>query len=357
MTAAPTPATQVPQPLLLDLHPDDYPLPGFRRRQLLEWVYQHGVGDFGQMHTLPAELRSELERGWRLNPFTDIETFRSDDGSVKYLFTLPDGRQMEAVYMPYLDRKTICVSTMVGCPARCAFCATGAMGFGRNLTPGEIVGQILAVAGGEGIEPREIRNLVFMGMGEAMLNYDNTMQAARILLHPQALGMSKRRVTLSTVGIAKGIRRLAEEDDLGIKLAISLHAPDEETRQQIIPTGGANSIDEIMQAARDYQSKTGRRITMEYTMLRGINDHLWQAELLAERLEGLVSHVNLIPMNPWPGSNFVSSTEEQIQAFYDLLEDRGVDVSVRRSRGKDAGAACGQLALKRPGAAQGHAGV
>lgn len=340
-------------PLLLDLHPDQYPLEGFRRNQLLSWVFEQGAGTFGAMTNLPAEMRAQLGQDYHLNPFREIETVRSHDGSVKYLFTLFDGRQMEAVYMPYLDRKTICVSTMVGCPAKCSFCATGAMGFGRNLTPGEIVGQVLAVAGGEGIAPREIRNLVFMGMGEAMLNYDYTMQAARILLHPQALGMSKRRITLSTVGIAKGIRRLAEEDSLGIKLAISLHAPDEATRQKIIPTGAVNSIAEIMSAARDYQAVTGRRITMEYTMLRGLNDHLWQAELLADLLRGLVSHVNLIPMNPWDGSGFESSTEDQIQAFYDTLQSRGVEVSVRRSRGKDAGAACGQLALKRPKAAIG----
>ncbi|EYB67455.1 ribosomal RNA large subunit methyltransferase N [Deinococcus phoenicis] len=339
--------------LLLDLHPDQYPLDGFRRRQLLEWVFVQGVGTFDAMTNLPADVRADLAARFTMNPFREIETVRSADGSVKYLFTLHDGRQMEAVYMPYLDRKTICVSTMVGCPAKCAFCATGAMGFGRNLTPGEIVGQILAVAGGEGLAPRELRNLVFMGMGEPLLNYDHTMQAARILLHPQALGMSKRRVTLSTVGLPKGIRRLAAEDDLGIKLAISLHAPDEETRQRIIPTGHRNSIAEIMASAREYQAVTGRRVTFEYSMLRGVNDHLWQAEELAGLLRGLVSHVNLIPMNPWDGSGFESSTEEEIQAFYDALEARGVDVSVRRSRGKDAGAACGQLALKRPGAAAG----
>ncbi|CAM4455115.1 23S rRNA (adenine(2503)-C(2))-methyltransferase RlmN [Deinococcus marmoris] len=340
--------------LLLDLHPDAYPLEGFRRTQLLEWVYVQGAGTFDGMSNLPAELRAELTGQYHLNPFREIETVRSADGSVKYLFTLQDGRQMEAVYMPYLDRKTVCVSTMVGCPAKCSFCATGAMGFGRNLTPGEIVGQVLAVAGGEGLAPRELRNLVFMGMGEAMLNYDHTMAAARILLHPQALGMSKRRITLSTVGIAKGITRLAAEDDLGLKLAISLHAPDEETRQRIIPTGAANSIAEIMAAAREYQGVTGRRITFEYTMLRGVNDAVWQAELLADLLRGLVSHVNLIPMNPWDGSGFQSTSEADIQNFYDTLEARGVDVSVRRSRGKDAGAACGQLALKRPGAVGGY---
>ncbi|CAM3276129.1 23S rRNA (adenine(2503)-C(2))-methyltransferase RlmN [Deinococcus saxicola] len=340
--------------LLLDLHPDAYPLESWRRTQLLEWVYVQGVGTFDGMSNLPAELRAELTEQYHLNPFREIETLRSADGSVKYLFTLQDGRQMEAVYMPYLDRKTVCVSTMVGCPARCSFCATGAMGFGRNLTPGEIVGQVLAVAGGEGLAPRELRNLVFMGMGEAMLNYDHTMAAARILLHPQALGMSKRRITLSTVGIARGITRLAAEDDLGLKLAISLHAPDEETRQRIIPTGAANSIAEIMAAAREYQGVTGRRITFEYTMLRGVNDAVWQAELLADLLRGLVSHVNLIPMNPWDGSGFQSTSEADIQSFYDTLEARGVDVSVRRSRGKDAGAACGQLALKRPGAVSGN---
>ncbi|WP_019008123.1 23S rRNA (adenine(2503)-C(2))-methyltransferase RlmN [Deinococcus aquatilis] len=339
--------------LLLDLHPDAYPLEGFRKRQLLEWVFVQGAGSFEAMTNLPADLRAELAGEFALNPFREIETVRSTDGSVKYLFTLHDGRQMEAVYMPYLDRRTICVSTMVGCPAKCAFCATGAMGFGRNLTPGEIVGQVLAVAGGEGIAPRELRNLVFMGMGEPLLNYDHTMLAARILLHPQALGMSKRRVTLSTVGLPKGIRRLAAEDDLGIKLAISLHAPDEETRQRIIPTGHRNSIAEIMASAREYQAVTGRRVTFEYSMLRGVNDQLWQARELASLLRGLVSHVNLIPMNPWDGSGFESSTEEEIQAFYDELEARGVDVSVRRSRGKDAGAACGQLALKRPDAVTG----
>ncbi|PYE56376.1 23S rRNA m(2)A-2503 methyltransferase [Deinococcus yavapaiensis KR-236] len=336
--------------LLLDLHPDAYPLEGYRRRQLLSWVFEHGVSKFSDMTNLPAKLRAELAETYSLDPFLSFETVESTDGSVKYLFTLPDLKQMEAVYMPYLDRKTICVSTMVGCPAKCAFCATGAMGFGRNLTAGEIVGQVLAVARHQAMSPREIRNLVFMGMGEPLLNYDNVMTASRILLHEHALGMSKRRVTLSTVGLPKKIRQLAKEDDLGLKLAISLHAPDEETRQRIIPTGHANSIAEIMAAAREYQSVTGRRVTFEYAMLRGVNDRLWQADLLADLLTGLVSHVNLIPMNPWNGSGFEESTEEQLQAFYDRLEERGVEVSVRRSRGRDAGAACGQLALNRPDA-------
>lgn len=337
-------------PLLLDLHPDHYPLEGYRRRQLLDWVYDKGVESFAAMSNLPAEMRAELAEGFSLNPFLATETSVSADGSVKYLFTLHDGQQMEAVYMPYEDRKTVCVSCMVGCPAKCAFCATGAMGFGRNLTAGEIVGQVLAVARGAGISPREIRNLVFMGMGEPLLNYDATMLASRILLHPQALGMSRRRVTLSTVGLPRGIRKLAQEDDLGLKLAISLHAPDEETRHRIIPTAHRNTIAEIMASAREYQAVTGRRLTFEYSMLSGVNDAPWQAERLAELLSGLVAHVNLIPMNPWDGSGFSASSEAAIQTFYDLLSARGVPVSVRRSRGRDAGAACGQLALKRPAA-------
>ena len=342
--------------LLLDLHPDAYPLEGYRRRQLLEWIFVHGAGSFEAMTNLPAPLRAVLSAEYTLEPFKATETFESTDGSVKYLFTLPDNRQMEAVYMPYQDRRTICVSTMVGCPAKCAFCATGALGFGRNLSAGEVVGQILAVARHQRLSPRELRNLVFMGMGEPLLNYDATILSARILLHPQALGMSKRRITLSTVGLPRGIRRLAQEDELGLKLAISLHAPDEETRRRIIPTSYANTIAEIMASAREYQAVTGRRVTFEYAMLAGVNDALWQAEALAELLRGLVAHVNLIPMNPWEGSGFTESSESQLQAFYDTLAGRGVEVSVRRSRGRDAGAACGQLALKHPEAVQSEAG-
>lgn len=335
---------------LLDLHPERYPLGGYRRRQLLEWVFEHGAADFGVMTSLPRGLREELAARYRPSGLRSAEAIPSADGSVKYLFTLLDGSQMEAVYMPYPDRRTVCVSTMVGCPAGCAFCATGRMGFGRNLTPGEVVEQVLAIARHQRLRPREIRNLVFMGMGEPLLNYDGTLAAARILLHPDALGMSARRVTLSTVGLPDKIVRLARED-VTVKLAISLHAPDEETRRAIIPTAHAHSIEAILDAAREYQSASGRRVTFEYAMLAGVNDRPWQAELLADRLRGLVAHVNLIPMNPWDGSGFRASSEATLQAFVDALERRGVPVSVRRSRGRDAGAACGQLALKRPGPA------
>ncbi|MFN8509019.1 MAG: 23S rRNA (adenine(2503)-C(2))-methyltransferase RlmN [Deinococcaceae bacterium] len=340
-------STQKPLPLLLDLQPQDFPLEGYRKKQLLEWIYKKGAETFDAMTNLPLELRATLATQYTLHPFSAAQTHASRDGSVKYLFTLNDGKQMEAVYMPYADRRTICISTMVGCPAGCQFCATGRMGFGRNLTAGEMVGQVLYVARTQGIPPGDIRNLVFMGMGEPLLNYANTMDATRLLLSKAALGMSSRRVTLSTVGLAKGIRKMATED-VQVKLAISLHAPDEETRRRLIPTAAANEIEEIIEAAKSYQDLTGRRITFEYSMLKGINDHLWQADLLADRLKGLISHVNLIPMNPWPGSGFEESTEQDIQAFFDRLQWHGLDVSVRRSRGRDAGAACGQLALQVP---------
>jgi len=333
--------------LLLDELPQNYPLEGYRRKQVLEWVFKRGILSFEEMSNLPRELRASLEDEYTLEPFIKSEVFHSRDDSTKYLLTLNGGMQMEAVYMPYLDRKTICISTMVGCPAGCKFCATGSMGFGRNLSVGEIVGQILHVARAENIAPQEIRNLVFMGMGEPLLNYENSMNASRIMLSSEALNMSARRVTLSTVGLAKGIRKMALED-VNVKLAISLHAPDEDTRRALIPTAAANNIDDIMDAALEYQAVTGRRITFEYSMLSGVNDNLWQADLLADRLEKLISHVNLIPMNPWEGSGFQESTEAALQAFYDHLENRGIPVSVRRSRGRDAGAACGQLALKRP---------
>ena len=225
------------------------------------------------------------------------------------------------------------------------------MGFGRNLTPGEVIGQVLEAARARGIAPREIRNLVFMGMGEPLLNYDNTLEAARIMLHEDALGMSSRRVTLSTVGLPDKIVRLASEDVV-VKLAISLHAPDEETRRAIIPTAHAHSIESIIQAAHEYQARSRRRVTFEYAMLDGVNDAVWQAELMADLLRGLIAHVNLIPMNQWDDSGFRGSSKTQIQKFVDALEARGVPVSVRRSRGRDAGAACGQLALKRPNADQ-----
>ena len=337
---------------LLDAKVSELPVPPgnqqYRRAQLAQWLYVHGATGFGEMTNLPASWREELAREWQIDPFAQVERFPSRDGSVRYLFTLHDGKQTEAVYMPYANRRTVCVSSMVGCPAGCAFCATGALGFGRNLTAGEITGQLLAVARGEGFPPREIRNVVLMGMGEALLNYRNALQAVETMIDPEAFDMSPRRITLSTVGLPAKIRRFADEGP-PLTLAVSLHAPDEETRKQIIPTAHAHTIADIMSSLHHYQERTGRRITIEYTMLSGVNDHLWQATRLAELLQGLKTHVNLIPFNPWDGADFASSTRGVVGEFQAELERRGLSVSVRFSRGRDAGGACGQLALTRTG--------
>jgi 23S rRNA (adenine2503-C2)-methyltransferase len=337
-------------PSLFDLPLDGLPLPAegqqYRRAQLADWLYLQGVQDFAAMTNLPLDWRQELAAGWRISPFTRIERFPSADDSIRYLFTLADGKQTEAVYMPYANRRTICVSSMVGCPAGCAFCATGAMGFGRNLSRGEIVAQLLAVAWHEGFPPRAIRNVVLMGMGEALLNYANAVGAIRTWLDPAGLDMSPRRITLSTVGLPNRLRKLIAED-LPVALAVSLHAPDEETRRQIIPTAHAHSIADIIASLHEWQQAHRRRVSIEYTMLEGINDHLWQADRLVELLEGLTSHVNLIPFNAWGESEFNSSSRSVIDAFRSRIEKGGVSVSVRFSRGQDAGAACGQLSLQR----------
>lgn len=342
----PPKATEL-KPSLLGLEPGALPAPEaqpYRRAQLASWLYEHGADSFDAMMNLPASWRSELASRYSLTPFVESERFVSRDASVRYLFTLPDGKQTEAVYMPYSGRKTLCLSSMVGCPAGCAFCATGALGFGRNLTRAEIVGQLLTVAQGEGFSPRAVRNVVLMGMGEALLNYDNALGAIRTMIDPQGLGMSARRITLSTVGLPGRIRKLAAEK-LPLVLAVSLHAPDEETRKQIIPTAHAHSLDDIIASLHDWQAAGGRRVTIEYTMLDGVNDATWQAEMLRERLTGLIVHVNLIPFNPWGEARFRSSPRATVERFEKILARAGISVSVRFSRGRDTGGACGQLAL------------
>ncbi len=332
---------------LLELLPEELPLEGFRKRQLAHWIWGRGARGFSEMTDLPKALRSELEKQYTLSAFQLWEAYPSQDGSVKYLFTLWDGKKTEAVYMPYTNRKTVCLSSMVGCPAGCTFCATGALGFGRNLSPGEILDQLRAIAHHQGLSPREIRNVVLMGMGEPLLNLDNVLKAARLMLHPEGLALSPRRVTISTVGIPRGIRRLAEED-LGLRLALSLHAPDDETRRRIIPTAHRYPVAEILEAVRQYYARTRRRITFEYTLLKGLNDHPWQARALAELLKGLSAHVNLIPFNPWENAPVEGTPKKGILAFAEELGRLGIPTSIRWSRGRDVGAACGQLALRAP---------
>lgn len=338
------PQDQIP---LLALPIEELPGQGYRRGQLAAWLYAKGARHWDEMTDLPKALRAEWAEQYRISEFTEVAPFPSQDGSVKYLFTLLDGQKTEAVYMPYLNRKTICISSMVGCPAGCTFCATGRMGFGRNLTAAEMLDQVLFAAYHQGHSPREIRNVVLMGMGEPLLNLENVSKALERMLHSEGLAMSPRRITLSTVGIPRGIYRMAEWG-LEVRLALSLHAPDDETRQRIIPTAHRYSIAEIMEAVRHYYAKTKRRITLEYTLLKGINDHDWQARALAQHFRGLSVHMNLIPWNPWEGAPHQGTPRAQILKFAAILEQQGIPTSVRWSRGRDVGAACGQLALKQP---------
>lgn len=332
---------------LLSLPIEQLPGEGYRRAQLAAWLYARGARQWDEMTDLSKALRSEWAKRYRISEFAEVNPFPSQDGSVKYLFTLLDGQKTEAVYMPYLNRKTICISSMVGCPAGCTFCATGRMGFGRNLTAAEILDQILFTSHHQHHAPREIRNVVLMGMGEPLLNVENVFAALERMLHPEGLAMSPRRITLSTVGIPRGIYKMAESE-LEVRLALSLHAPDDETRQQIIPTAHRYSIAEIIEAVRHYYAKTKRRITLEYTMLKGVNDHDWQARSLAQHFKGLSAHMNLIPWNPWEGAPYRGTHREQILKFAAILEKQGIPTSIRWSRGRDVGAACGQLALKQP---------
>lgn len=341
-----------PRPTPFDLAIDALPAPdgqAYRRAQVADWLYVQGVRSWDAMTNLPKAWRADLAAGYDLSPFAETRRFPSWDGSVRYLFTLRDGQRTEAVYMPYAGRKTVCVSSMVGCPAGCAFCATGALGFGRNLTRGEIVAQLLAVAWHEGFAPREVRNVVLMGMGEALLNYDAALGAVRTWIDPRGLAMSPRRITLSTVGLPARIRRLAGEG-LPLVLAVSLHAPDDATRRRIIPTAHAHALDDIVAALHAWQAAGGRRVTVEYTMLSAVNDAQEQAAALVRLLDGLTVHVNLIPFNPWPGSGFAATPRTGVRAFQDVLERAGVSTSVRFSRGRDTGGACGQLALREAGA-------
>jgi 23S rRNA (adenine2503-C2)-methyltransferase len=332
---------------LLSLSIEALPGQGYRQKQLAAWLYAKGARQWEEMTDLPKALRSEWAEQYRISEFAETTPFLSQDGSVKYLFTLLDGQKTEAVYMPYSNRKTICISSMVGCPAGCTFCATGRMGFGRNLTAAEILDQILFAAHHQGHAPREIRNVVLMGMGEPLLNVDNVFAALERMLHPQGLALSPRRITLSTVGIPRGIHKLAASG-LEVRLALSLHAPDDDTRRQIIPTALRYNIAEIMEAVRHYHAQTRRRITLEYTMLKGVNDHEWQAHALATLFKGISAHVNLIPWNPWEGAPHQGSPKAQILRFAGILQQQGIPTSVRWSRGRDVGAACGQLALKTP---------
>jgi 23S rRNA (adenine2503-C2)-methyltransferase len=321
--------------------------PPYRARQLFAWLHQRSQLDPERMTDLPASLRAWLQARVRDDLSEEVRRLHSVDGlTVKLLLRLHDGQLIEAVEMNTLPaetiggRRTVCVSTQAGCALGCVFCVTGQFGFARNLDAGEIVEQVLRC----NRQGRKVTNIVFMGMGEPLANYSSTLRAIRLLTHPEGLRLGARRITLSTVGLAPRIRQLATER-LQIGLAISLHAPNDELRSRLMPVNQRWPIAEVLEAAEQYTSTTGRRISYEYTLMAGVNDSDELADELAALLRGRLCHVNLIPLNPSEDAALHAPSTTRALAFERRLRAAGIAATIRVNRGRDIQAACGQLRL------------
>jgi 23S rRNA (adenine2503-C2)-methyltransferase len=327
--------------------------PAYRANQVWDWIYKRYAGDFESMTNLPKALRAQLAEQATVDPLTPLTQVNSADGDTqKVLFQLPDGRTIEVVLMLYDKRRTLCISSQVGCAMGCTFCATAQGGLARNLTAGEIVAQVLYFARyladpdqppAVNVErPTRVTNIVLMGMGEPMHNYDSVWTALRRLTDNDAFGLAARHITLSTVGLIPMIDRMAEEE-LQIGLAVSIHAPNDELRTQLVPINKAYPVDELLAAVQRYIDSTHRRVTFEYALMRGVNDSPELAHELAAKLQPLLCHVNLIPLNPIPDSPFQPTRDEDARRFADILRDAGVPTTMRLRRGVEINAGCGQL--------------
>ena len=313
----------------------------FHARQIFQWIHRRGVIDFGAMTDLSRDLRLQLESSFRIDTPEVLRKERSVDGTAKFLLRLIDGRQIESVYIPDTPGHTFCLSTQVGCAMRCAFCLTGKMGIDRNLTAGEITGQVRVLARDLGLSDTRF-NIVLMGMGEPLHNYDETMKALYILADEHGLNVSPRRVTLSTVGVLPALERLATEP-LMPNLAISLHSTTEDQRDMLVPINRKYGLKELLDACRRFPLKRRERITFEYVMLQDVNDTPEDARRLVKLLNGIKAKVNLLPLNEAAGIPFERPSDDRVNRFAQILAERGVTVSVRKSRGRDIRAACGQL--------------
>ena len=313
----------------------------FRGRQIADWIYKKGVRETAQMTNLPDALRGELSESASLTRSDLLDESTSPDGARKFLLKLADGETIESVLLPYVNRTSVCVSTQIGCAAGCVFCATADCGFVRNLTAGEMVDQVLTLQEQGG---SRVTHVVFMGMGEPLLNFDNVVKAIRLLNEQVGIGM--RRLTISTVGIAPAIRKLMELG-LQLTLAISLHAPDQSLRNKLIPISTKSPMDDLITVCRDYANATKRRITFEYLLLAGVNDTPHHASALADLLKHTLCNVNLIPYNEVEGKPFARPTRQAIRAFRSVLAERGIEVTQRVERGHSVAGACGQLRRRR----------
>ena len=332
----------------------DLGVPGFRVKQLANHYFSHYTNNPDQMTDLPATGREELVSAFLPKLLTEVKRLKTDNGdTIKFLWRLFDGALVESVLMRYPGRITLCVSSQAGCGMNCPFCATGQAGLTRNMSAGEIVEQIVVanqvIAAGElggkkdGEYEERVGNIVFMGMGEPLANYNRLMQAIRTMVATDGLGMSARNITVSTVGLVPAIQKLAEEQ-LPVTFALSLHAPDDELRDELIPVNSRWKVDEALDAAKNYFDVTGRRVSIEYALIRDINDQAWRADLLGKLLKSRNAHVNLIPLNPTPGSKWTASRPQDQKEFVRVLESYGVPVTVRDTRGREIDGACGQLA-------------
>ncbi len=332
--------------------------PKFRAKQIYNWVYQKHIDDFMEMENIPKTLRQELSEKFVISPLEIANKEQSSDGSIKYLFRLHDGHTVEAVLLKMKDavydekgelihhaKHTVCVSSQVGCKVGCAFCLTAQGGFIRNLTPGEIVGQVLEIKKDNDIASNRRVNVVYMGMGEPLDNLESVAKAIRIFSDENGLSISPKRQTVSTSGISTKIEKLGKME-LGVQLAISLHAVDDALRESLIPMNKAYNIASIIDAVKRFPVNTRKRVMFEYLVIKDVNDDIESAKKLIKLLEGIKAKVNLIYFNPYPGTHFQRPEPEQMERFRDYLLSKGVLCTIRESKGLDISAACGQLREK-----------
>lgn len=312
----------------------------YRAQQLFDWIYRKNVHDFSKMLNISKESRKRFSELFFIKSDYKIDEFRSSDGTIKFRFTLNDGSQIESVFIPEERRATLCVSTQVGCPLGCKFCLTGRMGFKRNLSAGEMVAQVLEVSDRLG-NNQKITNIVLMGMGEPLLNYNNVVKFIKILTEPAGFAFAKRKVTLSTSGLIPEMERFINEVD--ISLSISLNAPDDETRARIMPINKRFPIKDILMVSAKYPRIHKRMVTFEYVLIDGINDSEPHAEMVSKLLKGIRCKINLIPFNENPYSEFKKPPDERVLKFQQVLMKHNNTVTIRKSRGQDISAACGQL--------------
>lgn len=313
--------------------------PAFRAKQIYSWLHQHRVTDFSAMTNLPKNMQIWLSEQYSIDVLTTARKQVSRDGTIKYLFRLADGNCVESVLMFYEYGASICISTQVGCRMGCRFCASTQAGRVRNLTAGEIAAEIYAA---QADTDKRISHIVLMGIGEPLDNYDEVMSFLRIITSPEGLNIGMRNISLSTCGLVPMIDRLAQEK-LQLTLSVSLHAPNDALRSSMMPVNDSYPVKTLIAACRRYQKTTGRRISFEYSMVKGVNDGAEHADELAALIRGMGAHVNLIPINPVDGSPYSATDARNVQRFQKLLEERGINATIRRRLGTDISAACGQL--------------